>query len=126
MSSALLPDTALSDCLTPGARAATSPGVKESAGPLADEEPADFQEEEGKVFNLDGPWGGPWASWSPEEEEERYEDGAPGGGDPLCRQGAAGSLGASSRQGRGGGEVITCAEEFLIIRISIQSDIDNK
>ena len=47
--------------------------MKESAGPMADEEPTEFQEEE-KVFNLDGPWGGPWASWSPEEEEERYEE----------------------------------------------------
>ena len=63
----------LAAMLAPSARAFTSPGLRESAGPLVEEELPEAQEEE-KVFSLDESWGGLGASWSQEEEEEQCEE----------------------------------------------------
>ena len=59
--------------LGPSTRPVSTPGLRESLGPLAKEEPAE-QPEDGKVFSLDGFWGNQSAGWGQEEEEERYEE----------------------------------------------------
>ena len=53
-------------------RPVSTPGLRESLGPLAKEEPAE-QPEDGKVFSLDGDWDLD-AVWGQEEEEERSEE----------------------------------------------------
>ena len=54
--------------LGPGAKAVSTPGLRET---LPKEE--SHGPEDAKVFSLDDDWA-PEASWGPEEEEERYEE----------------------------------------------------
>ena len=68
----------LSAMLGPGAKAVSTPGLRET---LPKEEPlgADVVQvhpEGAKVFSLDESWA-PEAGWGPEEEEERYEEAQP-------------------------------------------------
>ena len=59
--------------LGPGARAVSTPGLRESAGPRAQEE-ATRQPAEDKVFSLDEDWGNLEAEWGQEEEEQGEEE----------------------------------------------------
>merc|ERR1712026_424191 len=59
----------LTAMLGAGARAVTSPGLRESVAPQAREEQAE-EPEEGKLCSLDEDWGQLEAGWGPEEEEE--------------------------------------------------------
>ena len=83
----------LTAMLGAGARAVTSPGLRESVAPQAREERVEEPEGD-KIFNLDEDGGQLEAGWGPEEEEEQREERQPAGG-----TGAAG--GARSHPGRG-------------------------
>ena len=67
----------LAAMLGSGAKPVSTPGLRESLGPLAKEEQAE-RTEDAKVFSLDEAWDDLGASWSPEEEEERCEEEAVG------------------------------------------------
>ena len=61
--------------LGPNVRAISTPGLRESLGPRAQEE----QLEEDKVFSLDEDWAGQEAGWIQEEEEARRQEAWPEG-----------------------------------------------
>ena len=77
--------------MAPGARAVSSPGLRASLGPPAEEEPS-AAPEEGKVFSLDENWGELGASWG--QEEERCEEESP---EEATRPAARARLGCRER-----------------------------